>query len=65
MAITLPVCMKKMKESAQTFFIELYTIELRTGTIYLAACDEDIVTMVINIWPYQFKENQLFVLWII
>lgn len=42
MAITLPVCMKKMKESAQTFFIELYTIELRTGTIYLAACDEDI-----------------------
>ena len=43
MAITLPVCMKEMKESAQTFFIELYTIELRTGTIYLAACDEDIV----------------------
>ena len=43
MAITLPVCMEEMKNSAQTFFIELYTIELRTGAIYLAAADEDIV----------------------
>lgn len=43
MAITLPVCMEEMKNSAQTFFIELYTIELRTGTVYLAAADEDII----------------------
>lgn len=43
MAITLPVCMEEMKNSAQTFFIELYAIELRTGTVYLAAADEDII----------------------
>lgn len=43
MAVTLPVCMSEMKDSAQTFFIELYTIELRTSTVRLAACDEDIM----------------------
>lgn len=42
MAITLPVCMEKMKDSAQTFFVELYTIELRTGTVHLAAADMDV-----------------------
>lgn len=40
--ITLPVCMAEAKEKNSSFFIELYIIELRTGTIRLAACDEDI-----------------------
>ena len=41
--VQLPVCMSEMKDKGKTFFIELYTIALRTGTINLAACDEDIV----------------------
>lgn len=41
--VQLPVCMNEMKDKGNTFFIELYTIALRTGTIHLAACDEDIV----------------------
>lgn len=35
--------MSEMKDSDVTFFIELYKIELRTGAIYLAATDTDIV----------------------
>lgn len=38
----LPVSMAEMKEKNETFFIELYILELRTGTTYIAACDEDI-----------------------
>lgn len=37
-----PVTLQRMKDKGETFFIELYEIALRTGTIYLAACDEDI-----------------------
>lgn len=38
----LPVRMKEAKESANPFFIELYTIHLRTETLYIAAADEPI-----------------------
>lgn len=41
--VQLPVCMEEAKESGKTFFIELYAIKLRTTTLYLAACDEDII----------------------
>ena len=43
MAIVLPVSMRQAIESGKTFFIELYTIELRTGILRLAATDEDVV----------------------
>lgn len=39
----LPVSMKREMESGNPFFIELYTIHLRTSVLRLAACDEDIV----------------------
>lgn len=39
----LPVQMSTAKNSGSTFFIEVYVLELRTGTSYIAACDEDIV----------------------
>ena len=42
MSLVLPVEMAAMKEKSETFFIECYIIELRTDTIYLCACDEDI-----------------------
>ena len=35
--------MQEMKDSDETFFIELYVIELRTGTVRIAACDENIM----------------------
>lgn len=41
--IILPVCMREAKESDNPFFIELYILELRTGIIRIAACDEDII----------------------
>jgi hypothetical protein len=41
--IILPVKMQEMKDSNETFFIELYIINLPSGTIYLAATDEDIM----------------------
>lgn len=40
--IILPQKMSEMKDSDATFFIELYVINLKTGTIYLAATDTDI-----------------------
>lgn len=40
--IILPQKMSKMKDSDATFFIELYIVKLKTGTIYLAATDTDI-----------------------
>ena len=40
--MVVPVSLQQMKDSEETFFIELYEVALRTGTIYLAACDEDI-----------------------
>lgn len=40
--IILPQKMSEMKDSDATFFIELYIINLKTGTIYLAATDTDI-----------------------
>ena len=42
MAIVLPVKMQEMKESNETFFLEIYDIELRTVTIHLIASDPDI-----------------------
>lgn len=39
----LPVSMKKEMESGNPFFIELYTIRLRTSVLRLCAADEDIV----------------------
>lgn len=41
--MVLPVKMTEAKNKYTTFFIELYTLELRTGVSYVAACDEDIV----------------------
>ena len=38
----LPVRMKEAKESDNPFFIELYTIYLRTETLYIAAADEPV-----------------------
>ena len=35
----LPVSMKKAKESENPFFIELYRIYLKTGTIRICNCD--------------------------
>ena len=43
MSDVLPVKMSQMKDSGETFFIELYIINLRSGTSYIAATDEDIV----------------------
>lgn len=43
MSVVLPVSMQEAKDSGNPFFIELYIINLRTGTMYLAACDENIV----------------------
>ena len=40
--MTIPVSLQQMKDKGETFFIELYEVSLRTGTIYLAACDEEI-----------------------
>lgn len=40
--IVLPQKISEMKDSNQTFFIELYKIDLRTGPLYLAATDTDI-----------------------
>lgn len=39
----LPVDMTEAKDSVSSFFIELYVLQLRTGTSYIAACNEDIV----------------------
>lgn len=38
----LPVSLQKMKDSDAVFVIELYVLQLRTGTVRLAACDTDI-----------------------
>lgn len=38
----LPIKFNEMKESSDNFFIELYEIELRSGTLRFAACDTDI-----------------------
>lgn len=43
MSVILPVSMDKAKDSKNPFFIELYSINLRTGTMRIAACDENIV----------------------
>ena len=40
--LILPVSMKEAAQSGNPFFIELYVISLRTTTLFLAACDEDI-----------------------
>ena len=42
MSVILPVSMQQAIAANETFFIELYTIELRTFTLRIAACDEDI-----------------------
>lgn len=42
MSVVLPVSMSTAIASNETFFIELYTIELRTFTLRIAACDENI-----------------------
>ena len=43
MSVILPVSMDKAKDSGNPFFIELYSINLRTGAMRIAACDENIV----------------------
>ena len=43
MSVSLPICMAQEKESGNPFFIELYVIELRTGVLRLAACDENVI----------------------
>lgn len=40
--MTLPVAMKEAMASGNPFFVELYTIYLRTSTLRLCAADEDI-----------------------
>lgn len=40
--MNLPVKMNEAKDKYSTFFIELYTLELRGGITYIAACDENI-----------------------
>lgn len=40
--VILPQKMSEMKDSDKTFFIELYIVKLKTGTIYLSATDTDI-----------------------
>ena len=42
MSVVLPVSMQSAIASNEVFFIELYTIQLRTFTLRIAACDEDI-----------------------
>lgn len=39
----LPVSMKEEMKSGNPFFVELYTIRLRTSVMRLCACDEDII----------------------
>lgn len=38
----IPVKMGEAKEQDAPFFIEMYVLNLKTGTSYIAACDEDI-----------------------
>ena len=42
MSVILPVSMQQAIAANETFFIELYTIELRTFTLRIAACDENV-----------------------
>ena len=51
--------MAEMKEKAETFFIELYAIKLRTGMTYIAACDEDIVYNGQKFLAVPFKRESL------
>lgn len=39
----LPICLSEAQASGNPFFIELYTINLRTGVMRIAATDEDVV----------------------
>ncbi len=41
--LVLPAKLNEAKDSDSIFTIELYIIQLRTSTTYIAACDEDIV----------------------
>lgn len=59
MAITLPVKMAEAKEAASNFFIELYQVELPSYTLYLAACDEDIVFNGKTYMGYPIKRGEI------
>jgi len=59
MAIVLPVSMQKMKESNETFFIELYSIDMPSGIVNLAATDEDIVYNGITFTAVPFKRQSI------
>lgn len=43
MSDVLPVSMSTAKEQEENFFIELYVLQLRTGVVRIAACDENIM----------------------
>ena len=55
----LPVSMSTMKDSGETFFIELYVLELRTGTSYIAATDENIVFNGITFLAVPFQRQSV------
>ena len=57
--LILPVNMKKAAESGNPFFIELYIISLRTTTLYLAACDEDITFAGNKYFAVPIKRDEL------
>lgn len=43
--LILPALLSERKDSSEICVIELYRLKLRTGTVYIAACDEDIEFM--------------------
>lgn len=57
--IILPVKMQEMKDSGTTFFIELYIISLPTGTIYIAAADEDVVFNGVRYLAVPFQRQEV------
>lgn len=58
--IILPVSMQKMKESGQTFFIELYALSMPTGDmVYMAATDEDITYNGVKFIAVPFQRNEI------
>lgn len=59
MSVILPVSMSTMKDSGETFFIELYVLELRTGTSYIAATDENITYNGIEFFAVPFQRQDV------
>jgi hypothetical protein len=57
--IVLPTQMSEMKDSGESFFIELYIISLPTGNVYLAATDEDITFDGIKFMAVPFQRQDI------